>query len=61
MVFIHNISHPITISKVYWNMEKKKYAAPVLRDIALCSEWSFLASGHGEDATPGDGLWDNES
>lgn len=41
-------------------MEKKKYAAPVLRDIPLCLEFCFLASGNGEDANPGDGLWDDE-
>lgn len=41
-------------------MEKKKYAAPVLRDITLCQESCFLASGNGEDANPGDGQWDDD-
>ena len=41
-------------------MEKKKYAAPVLRDIPLCQESCFLASGNGEDTNPGDGLWDDD-
>lgn len=41
-------------------MEKKKYFAPVLRDIPLSQESCFLASGNGEDANPGDGLWDDD-
>jgi len=41
-------------------MDKKEYAAPVLRDIPVRQESCFLASGTGEDATPGDGLWDDE-
>ena len=41
-------------------MEKKTYSAPVLRDIPNYQESSFLASGNGEDATPGDGLWDDD-
>lgn len=41
-------------------MEKKQYLAPVLRDIQICQESCFLASGNGEDANPGDGLWDDD-
>lgn len=41
-------------------MEKKTYSAPLLREIPVLMETSFLASGSGEDATPGDGFWDDE-
>ena len=41
-------------------MEKKKYFAPVLRDILLSQELGFLVSGFGEDAHPGDGQWDDD-
>lgn len=41
-------------------MEKKQYLTPLLRDIPIRVESSFLTSGSGEDATPGDGLWNDE-
>ncbi len=41
-------------------MDKKEYVPPVLRDIPVWQESCFLASGNGEDATPGDGLWDDD-
>ena len=41
-------------------MEKKKYAVPVLRDIPLCQESCFLASGNGENTNPVDGQWDDD-
>ena len=41
-------------------MNKIPYIAPLLRCIDAKLEQSFLTSGSGENANPGDGWWDDD-